>query len=97
MATEAEDLNRRDFLVIAGNAFVAVGAAVTLWPFIDQMNPDAGAQALASGAATATSRLRRALKTPVWHLPKASSKGAASADPWHPVAPFTQRPEANSR
>jgi ubiquinol-cytochrome c reductase iron-sulfur subunit len=48
VAAEAEDLNRRDFLVIAGNAFVAVGAAATLWPFIDQMNPDAGAQALAS-------------------------------------------------
>lgn len=43
-----DDLNRRDFIVIAGNTFAAVGAAVTLWPFIDQMNPDAGAQALAS-------------------------------------------------
>lgn len=48
MAIEAEEPNRRDFLVIAGNAFAAVGAAATLWPFIDQMNPDAGAQALAS-------------------------------------------------
>lgn len=48
MATEAENLNRRDFLVVAGTAFAAVGAAITLWPFIDQMNPDAGAQALAS-------------------------------------------------
>jgi ubiquinol-cytochrome c reductase iron-sulfur subunit len=34
--------------VIAGNAFVAVGAAATMWPFIAQMNPDASAQALAS-------------------------------------------------
>jgi ubiquinol-cytochrome c reductase iron-sulfur subunit len=48
VAIEAEEPNRRDFLVIAGNAFVAVGAAATLWPFISQMNPDAGAQALAS-------------------------------------------------
>ncbi|HRO50019.1 MAG TPA: ubiquinol-cytochrome c reductase iron-sulfur subunit [Hyphomicrobium sp.] len=48
MASEVEDANRRDFLVIAGNAFVAVGAAATLWPFVAQMNPDAGAQALAS-------------------------------------------------
>lgn len=47
-ATEAEEPNRRDFLIIAGNAFIAVGAAATMWPFIDQMNPDAGAQALAS-------------------------------------------------
>lgn len=43
-----DDVNRRDFLVIAGNAFAAVGAAAVLWPFIDQMNPDASAQALAS-------------------------------------------------
>lgn len=48
MATDNEEPNRRDFLVIAGNAFAAVGAAATIWPFIDQMNPDAGAQALAS-------------------------------------------------
>jgi ubiquinol-cytochrome c reductase iron-sulfur subunit len=48
VATEAEEPNRRDFLVIAGNSFAAVGAAVTLWPFIAQMNPDAGTQALAS-------------------------------------------------
>ena len=48
MASEVEEPNRRDFLVIAGNAFAAVGAAITLWPFISQMNPDAGAQALAS-------------------------------------------------
>ena len=36
------------FIVLAANAFVAVGGAVALWPFIDQMNPDAGALALAS-------------------------------------------------
>lgn len=48
MAIEAEEPNRRDFLVVAGNAFAAVGAAATMWPFIAQMNPDAGAQALAS-------------------------------------------------
>ncbi|MGQ0673749.1 MAG: ubiquinol-cytochrome c reductase iron-sulfur subunit [Hyphomicrobium sp.] len=43
-----DDANRRDFLVLAGNAFAGVGAAVALWPFIAQMNPDASAQALAS-------------------------------------------------
>lgn len=49
MASHADDEpTRRDFLVIAGNAFAAVGAAATLWPFVAQMNPDAGAQALAS-------------------------------------------------
>ncbi len=48
MATEAEEPDRRDFLVLAGGAFAAVGAAAAVWPFIDQMNPDAGALALAS-------------------------------------------------
>ncbi len=43
-----EDVTRRDFLTLAGPAFLAVGGAMTLWPFIDQMNPDAGALALAS-------------------------------------------------
>lgn len=35
-------------MVIAGPAFAAVGGAITLWPFISQMNPDAGALALSS-------------------------------------------------
>lgn len=48
MAINAEEPDRRDFLVLAAGAWVAVGGAVTLWPFIQQMNPDAGAQALAS-------------------------------------------------
>jgi ubiquinol-cytochrome c reductase iron-sulfur subunit len=48
VAVDAEDLDRRDFLTLAASAFVAVGGAATLWPFIDQMNPDAGALALAS-------------------------------------------------
>ena len=44
----AEEPNRRDFIVILASAFAGVGAAATLWPFIDQMNPDASTQALAS-------------------------------------------------
>jgi ubiquinol-cytochrome c reductase iron-sulfur subunit len=48
VATDAEEPARRDFLILAANAFVAVGGAVALWPFIDQMNPDAGTQALSS-------------------------------------------------
>ena len=48
MAAELEDTNRRDFLVLTANAFAAVGAASLIWPFVHQMNPDAGAQALAS-------------------------------------------------
>lgn len=44
----ADEPNRRDFIVIAAQAFAAVGGAVALWPFIQQMNPDASTQALAS-------------------------------------------------
>jgi ubiquinol-cytochrome c reductase iron-sulfur subunit len=44
----SEETTRRDFLTLAGPAFFAVGGAITLWPFIAQMNPDAGALALAS-------------------------------------------------
>ncbi|MCV6574147.1 MAG: ubiquinol-cytochrome c reductase iron-sulfur subunit [Cohaesibacter sp.] len=49
MATsEKAEPTRRDFLYIATGAFGAVGAAALAWPFIDQMNPDASALALAS-------------------------------------------------
>ncbi|WP_152046055.1 ubiquinol-cytochrome c reductase iron-sulfur subunit [Aureimonas psammosilenae] len=40
--------SRRDFLYIATGAAGAVGAAAAVWPFIDQMNPDAGTLALAA-------------------------------------------------
>jgi ubiquinol-cytochrome c reductase iron-sulfur subunit len=39
---------RRDFLFIATGAVAGVGAALTVWPLIDQMNPDAAALALAT-------------------------------------------------
>lgn len=42
------DVTRRDFLYIATGAVGAVGVAAFVWPFIDQMNPDASALALAS-------------------------------------------------
>ncbi|MEM7692856.1 MAG: ubiquinol-cytochrome c reductase iron-sulfur subunit [Pseudomonadota bacterium] len=43
-----EEPTRRDFLYIATGAVAAVGVAGVAWPFIDQMNPDASAEALAS-------------------------------------------------
>jgi ubiquinol-cytochrome c reductase iron-sulfur subunit len=39
---------RRDFLLVAATSFVAVGAVVALWPFLDSMNPSADVQALAT-------------------------------------------------
>ena len=48
MSADVEDPQRRDILVVAATAFSAVGAASLIWPFVHQMNPDAGAQALAS-------------------------------------------------
>jgi ubiquinol-cytochrome c reductase iron-sulfur subunit len=44
----SDGVTRRDFLILATGAFAAVGVGATLWPFIDQMNPDAAALALAS-------------------------------------------------
>lgn len=46
-STTAEP-TRRDFLYIATGAVAAVGAALTAWPFIDQMNPSSAVLALAS-------------------------------------------------
>jgi len=46
-STSAEP-TRRDFLYIATGAVAGVGAVLTAWPFIDQMNPTASALALGS-------------------------------------------------
>ncbi len=45
---EHAEVNRRDFLYIATGAVGAVGAALTAWPFIAQMNPDASVLAMSS-------------------------------------------------
>ncbi|MCA3559980.1 MAG: ubiquinol-cytochrome c reductase iron-sulfur subunit [Aestuariivirga sp.] len=45
---EHAETNRRDFLYIATGSVAAVGAALAVWPFINQMNPDASVLALAS-------------------------------------------------
>lgn len=44
----ADNPNRRDFLYLTTGAAAAWGAAFLVWPFIDQMNPDAASLALAS-------------------------------------------------
>ncbi|MDP2781732.1 MULTISPECIES: ubiquinol-cytochrome c reductase iron-sulfur subunit [Devosia] len=49
MATEAQQsTTRRDFLFVATGAVAGVGAAATVWPLINQMNPDASTLAVAS-------------------------------------------------
>jgi ubiquinol-cytochrome c reductase iron-sulfur subunit len=40
--------NRRDFLYIATGVVGGVGAVLAVWPFIDQMNPDASVLALSA-------------------------------------------------
>ena len=45
---DRQEPTRRDFIYIATGAVGVVGAALTVWPLIDQMNPDESALALAS-------------------------------------------------
>ena len=40
--------NRRDFIFTASYAVGAIGIGATIWPLIDQMNPDSSVKALAS-------------------------------------------------
>ena len=42
------DRGRRDFIVVASNTMIAVGAAAVAWPLINQMNPAADTLALSS-------------------------------------------------
>ena len=46
-APVAHAASRRDMLYLATGSVAAVGAALTLWPFIDQMNPDSATIAAA--------------------------------------------------
>ena len=41
-------VNRRDFIFTATYTVGAVGIGATVWPLVDQMNPDASVKALAS-------------------------------------------------
>ena len=48
MPEETPAQGRRDFIIVATNAMMAVGAAAVAFPLIDQMNPAADTLALAS-------------------------------------------------
>lgn len=45
---EPIDDGRRDFLYVATGAVATVGTALAIWPFIDEMNPDASVLALST-------------------------------------------------
>jgi ubiquinol-cytochrome c reductase iron-sulfur subunit len=45
---ESEGSNRRDFLYVATGAAGAITAGAAIWPLVNQMNPSADVQALAS-------------------------------------------------
>ena len=47
MSDTVENKGRRDFIVVATNTMMAVGAAAVAYPLIDQMNPAADTLALA--------------------------------------------------
>lgn len=47
-SAEIDDQTRRDFLIWSTVAVGAVGTALAVWPFIDQMNPAADTLALSS-------------------------------------------------
>ena len=48
MSDSEKKTNRRDFLFTASYTVGAVGVGATIWPFIDQMNPDSSVKALAT-------------------------------------------------
>ena len=48
MEKSGEKNKRRDFLFTASYTVGAVGIGATIWPFIDQMNPDRSVKALAT-------------------------------------------------
>ena len=46
--TESKEPSRRDFIYVATAAAGAITTGAAVWPLIDQMNPSADVQALAS-------------------------------------------------
>ncbi len=48
MSDTVENQGRRDFIVVATNTMLAVGAVALAYPFINQMNPAADTLALSS-------------------------------------------------
>ena len=47
-STDVKKTNRRDFIALAANSMVGIGAACVCWPLIDSMNPTADILATSS-------------------------------------------------
>ena len=63
---EQKKSKRRDFIFTASYALGAVGVGATVWPLIDQMNPDASVKALASTEVDISSNERGQSITVLW-------------------------------
>jgi|TARA_B100000287_G_scaffold19063_1_gene19104 ubiquinol-cytochrome c reductase, iron-sulfur subunit len=63
---EQKKSKRRDFIFTASYALGAVGVGATVWPLIDQMNPDASVKALASTEVDISSIERGQSITVLW-------------------------------
>ena len=59
-------IKRREFIYTASYALGAVGVGVTVWPLIDQMNPDASVKALSSTEVDVSSVLPGQSITVLW-------------------------------
>ena len=59
-------IKRREFIYTASYALGAVGVGATVWPLIDQMNPDASVKALSSTEVDVSSVLPGQSITVLW-------------------------------
>jgi ubiquinol-cytochrome c reductase iron-sulfur subunit len=95
--TGHDNVNRRDFLMIATGAVAGVGAVLTAWPFVSQMLPDQAVLALSSTEVDISSIAEGQAVTIKWrgnpvfirHRTKAeidNAKAVAMADLKDPVA-----------
>lgn len=95
--TGHDNVNRRDFLMIATGAVAGVGAVLTAWPFVSQMLPDQAVLALSSTEVDISSIAEGQAVTIKWrgnpvfirHRTKAeidNAKGVQMADLKDPVA-----------
>ena len=64
--SEEKKTKRRDFIFTASYALGAVGVGATVWPLIDQMNPDASVKALTTTEVDVSTIERGRSKAVLW-------------------------------